>query len=257
MYFSDVSIKQLNDGHAAIDKKYDDLVAPYLKIRLNNSLASEHAHHGFARRIGILKRCIDNVYEIYPPTREDKPSRDDCLDLTINLQSFIFNVFGSLDNLAWIWATEKQLCDRKGKALSGGKIGFFDHKNNTEIRESFSDEFQNLLRDLEKWHENLKNFRHALAHRIPLYVPPYIVTNTENIREKEIYNEKVDAILRRDWKRVADLEAEEEELGRFIPMMTHSFSEESKSVVFHPQVLADWATIELISEKFIEELLTR
>jgi len=36
------------------------------------------------------------------PTRErfDKPSRNECLDLAINLQSFIFNVFGCIDNLA-------------------------------------------------------------------------------------------------------------------------------------------------------------
>ena len=35
-----------------------------------------------------------NRFCLYHPSRSDIPSRDTCIDLTIKLQSFVFNVFG-------------------------------------------------------------------------------------------------------------------------------------------------------------------
>ncbi len=53
---------------------------------------------------------------------------------------------------------------------------------------------------------------------------------------------------------VESLRGEQDSLGRFIPWMTHSFSESSKHVVFHAQILADWGTALEISDKLLQEL---
>jgi hypothetical protein len=94
---------ELQYGYYAVNPAYERLPEEYLSLRLTNEAAYEHARHGFFRRLGTLKRCIENVYSTYLPERFDKPSRNKCLDLAINLQSFIFNVFGCIDNLAWVW----------------------------------------------------------------------------------------------------------------------------------------------------------
>jgi hypothetical protein len=41
----------------------------------------------------------------------------------INIQAFVFNVFGSIDNLAWIWVQEKSLAKEDGSAIPSAWVG--------------------------------------------------------------------------------------------------------------------------------------
>ena len=181
MFFSTDIINQLTEDYSKVEGKYTKLSLQFLYLKLENHDACEYAYQGFSRRIGTLKRCIDNVYTICPPSQSEKLSKEELLDLGINLQSFVFNVFGCMENLAWIWTKEKQLKNKKGKPLSGLKVGLMSPKKNKIIRNSFSQDFQDYLSSLrkedkgddDKWYDILEDFRHALAHRIPLYVPPY------------------------------------------------------------------------------------
>ena len=50
-------------------------------------------------------------------------------------------------------------------------------KKNIGVRGSLSVTLQEYLKELDPWFEHLENFRHALAHRIPLSIPPYTVAN--------------------------------------------------------------------------------
>ena len=43
-------------------------------------------------------------------------------------------------------------------------------------------------------------------------------------------------------------------LGMFRPWMTHSFSEQARHLIFHGQLLSDYATIEEMGGKMLEEL---
>src|SRR5690348_3990414 len=99
-FYAQHQLAELQEGYFSVNPAYVRLTGKYLSLRLINEAAYEYVGHGFVRRLGTLKRRIENVYSIYRPERSDKPSRDECVDLTINLQSFIFNVFGCIDNLA-------------------------------------------------------------------------------------------------------------------------------------------------------------
>ncbi len=66
---------ELQYGYYAVNPAYERLLEEYLSLRLTNEAAYEHARHGFVRRLGTLKRCIENVYSTYLPERFDKPSR--------------------------------------------------------------------------------------------------------------------------------------------------------------------------------------
>lgn len=148
-YFTTDQLNQLQEGYTGVNAGYEHLLSEYLSLTLTNDAAYEYIRHGFVRRLGTLKRCIENVFSIYPPERSDKPSRDECVDLAINLQSFIFNVFGSIDNLAWIWVKEKQIRDKKGRPLRGQQVGLT--AGCAAVRDTFSSEFQQYLTNRQDW----------------------------------------------------------------------------------------------------------
>jgi hypothetical protein len=247
MYFTPEQLKTLEDGYSTVSGKYHKLLSDYLSFSNAHPRSSEYILHGFIRRLGTLQRCIENVYSLYPPDRSDIPSRDTCLDLTINLQSFVFNVFGCLDNLAWIWVTEKQLTTAKGKPLTGNLVGF-SRKN---IYESFSPAYQRYLDGLNVWFKGMEDYRHALAHRIPLYIPPFAVHPTKHELYNDFENQKNEALRLKNFPRYDELDSEQEKLGHFNPAMMHSYVEGARPVVFHFQVLADWHTVAEIAEMFL------
>jgi hypothetical protein len=58
-----------------------------------------------------LRRCIDNVFRIIPPGAVKVPSKARLYDAQINIQAFVANVYGIVDNLTWIWVYEQTLSD--------------------------------------------------------------------------------------------------------------------------------------------------
>src|SRR5277367_152246 len=106
MYYSDNALKQLADGYAALGGKVNALLEKYFRLELQRPRAREFARQGFPGRLKVMVRCITNVFDEIPPERTELPSRDELTDATINIQSFVFNVFGAVDNLAWVWMAE-------------------------------------------------------------------------------------------------------------------------------------------------------
>jgi hypothetical protein len=50
------------------------------------------------------------------------------------------------------------------------------------------------------------------------------------------------------------LRVEQKKLGQFRPWMTHSLFEQSPSVVFHPQLLPDYVTVDEFGRTMLEQL---
>lgn len=254
-FYKSHQVAELRVGYYAVNPAYERLMFEYLSLRLTNEAAQEYARHGFVRRLGTLKRSIENVYSIYPPERSDKPARDECLDIAVNLQSFLFNVFGCIDNLARVWVNEKQVKDNQGRPLRDQQIGL--RSRYTAVRETFSAEFQKYLVSRDDWLGYLENYRHASAHRIPLYIAPYTLNPAKLEEHNDLERRKTEAQTNGDHRLWFILNTEQEDLGRFTPYMMHSFSEGAVPVAFHPQVLADWNTVVEIAGEFLQELRSR
>jgi hypothetical protein len=252
MYFADEPIKEMSAGYAAMRGKLNNLVEAYILREFTNPRAREHASQGFPRRLKVMVRCIDNVFGEIPPDRSDLPSRDELSDATINIRSFVFNVFGSIDNLAWIWVCEKGQKRRDGTPVLDTQIGL--GPGNTSVRSTLSQEFQDYLKGLDKWFEHLSKLRHALAHRIPLYIPPYVIAKEDEPAYRELEVKMNEAIKQHKFEEYDRLSAEQMKLGRFRPWVQHSFEEGAKPVVFHPQMLADFNTVDELGHKMLEEL---
>jgi hypothetical protein len=71
---------------------------------------------------------------------------------------------------------------------------------------------------------------------------------------RDLENRKTDALARGRPEDYDRLSAEQDALGVFRPIMTHSFEERARHVVFHAQLLADFNTIEELGWKMLEEL---
>jgi hypothetical protein len=248
--FTPDQIRQLQHDLLTVDQTYYRMTIVCWSFITENAKSREYILHGFLRRLGLLQRCIQNVYSIYPPERSDIPSRDECVDLAINLQSFVFNVFGCIDNLAWVWATERRLTAEAGGMLGPMDISF----QKKRLRKTLPPEFRRYLDDIKNWFCYMEDFRHALAHRIPLYVPPYTAVLSNFDKHNILERDKDAAIQRRDFNEYERLDDEQIRLGRFTPAMTHSQSAGSSFMYFHPQVLADWNTVAEIADKFLAQL---
>lgn len=252
MKYSKEQIEQLNESFNEIEIIYNERFQnKYPTINFVKKRANEFFRHGYWRRLQTLKHCIDSIFRIYPPEREEILSDEERLDLEVYIQAFVFNTFGCIDNLAWIINCEKTL------ELPFTQVSLF----NPKVQKFFSPEFNKYLNEVDEiridcfrnWYDTYcKNFRHALAHRIPLYVPPCGVIDDKRYSEIEI--ERWNALLSKDFDKVDELDEEGQSLEHILPLFVHSFEEESPKVPIHPQIIVDFKTIIELSDKFFDEL---
>lgn len=203
----------IHERHLRLSKRMLDLIDI-----LENVKAMEYMSQGGVRRLNIICRCIENIFLIFPVDREDLLTKDELKDISINLHAFFVNIFGLLDNLAWVVVYEKKQAD----SIKKKEVGLYKAKT----QELFTDTFNAYLNlNMKKWYrEHLQNFRDSLSHRVPLYVPPMCI----------------------DPKDFPDT------TGRVCGFFVHSLSECGSHVALHAQVVTDFNTIEEIIEKFCE-----
>lgn len=206
-------------------------VLAFASFDFKNDRAREFATHGFSRRIRTLTHCIENVFNRLPPDDDAIPTTEACIDAAAYVQAFLFNIFGALDNLAWTWVQEKDIKNQDGGQLKETRVGL--GKKFRDIRRTFSPLFRGYLDGHQDWFKHLADFRHALAHRIPLYIPRYAIVNHKEYAYLQAQKEAVVG----DPQEFDRLTQEQMKHVQFQPVMVHSFSEKSSRIVFHPQIL--------------------
>lgn len=250
--FAPETIQKMEEKLHEVQASYENHAIGYIRHRFVQDRARELAHHGFLRRLDTLRSCIETVFELLPPDGEDIPEKEVLKNATTALQAFVINVFGCLDNLAWVLVLELEIKRADGADIPATQIGL--RANNLHVRAGLSREFQDNLNEKEEWLRNLESYRHSLAHRVPLYVPPYVVLN-ENVSEYErLENAMNDALRAGQLDLYERLRGDQKALCFFKPVMGHSFYEQSPKVYFHPQMLADYLTIDELANFTIEEL---
>ncbi|MGY4500766.1 hypothetical protein ACVWYH_004697 [Bradyrhizobium sp. GM24.11] len=242
-------IKEIEEKRGTLVLKYNKMLLKLPFTRLQQEKAAEYFLHGFVRRLGTLVRCVDNVFALIPMDTEHVPEKNVLHDAQINIQSFFANVYGCVDNLAWIWVYEKGL-DRKIRRNSVGL-----RAKHTEVRSTLSVGFQDYLVKLDPWLEYIIEYRDALAHRIPLYVPPGGVPT----KHVDAYNSLERGIqealyVRGDPYEYERLSAEQNKLLVFQPLISHSMTETTARFAFHVQMVVDFLTVDEMGNKMLDEL---
>ncbi len=206
-----------------------------------NARAQEYMLHGVTRRLKLLRRCLFNVFRLFPPASKAPISSDALDELQINLHAFVINLYGLFENLAWSFVLrhdlELKIGDRK-------KVGLFLTSTQKYLPQKLKDYLTSPV--IVAWHAKyLKNYRDALAHRIPLYIPPAAFTPEEGERYTELELEKVGCIRGHDWDRLEHIYKEQSSLGSACPAFLHSFSDDAQlsPIYLHPQMLCDAKTV--------------
>lgn len=247
-FFTQEKIEELDCEYEQITSRYLNLLTKMSMLPLKEEKAREYLFHGAMRRLKILQRCIENIFSIFPPEREILLENEELNDIAINLHAFLVNIFGLLDNLAWVFIYEKNLATK----IHRNDVGLFLKKT----KEYFPMEFREYLNSEQskKWQdEYLKNYRDALAHRIPLYVPPKTLNAEQRDQITQIENRIKDYYKTHDLDAINKLRDEQESIGSICPCFVHSLTE-SRDAILHAQIIIDFKTVEEVIEKFCEML---
>ena len=249
MGYSEAALRELEEQLLGLQGNCNELISSYLEREFQNNKAAEFVRHGLCRRLSLMARCIQKVFEVLPPASQAVPGTDEIHDVTVHLHAFVFNAYGCLDNLAHIWVLEKNVKGENGLPIRREWIGF--GPGNMVVRASLPDSITDYLSTIENWYQNLENFRHALAHRIPLYVPPGYLTAEQAEEYNEIQMRINEAVGRGEYGAVDQLEDEQATLLSFHPIATHSFDENPKILFFHAQMLSDFHTIRQFATRLL------
>jgi hypothetical protein len=94
------------------------------------------------------------------------------------------------------------------------------------------------------WHVRYaKNYRDALAHRIPPYVPPAVYLPVHQQEFEQLQQQRNRALMEDNTELALNLQAKLHEIGIIHPAFMHSFSGPMREIVLYPQIIADKRTV--------------
>jgi hypothetical protein len=109
LVYSFDQLRALAASYLSLQERLDAIAAAYASFPYKKLPGKQYATHGFLRRFNTMHHCIERVFEMLPPEPDERPADAVLLDTAVYIRSFVMNVFGALDNLAWIWVSEKSL----------------------------------------------------------------------------------------------------------------------------------------------------
>ena len=245
MSYTREQVAQLEREREVVSGELEDLCSALIMEfapSLTVGRAREYVLHGICRRLRIIRRCIDNTFAIFPVDRKEFLRGEERSDLEINLHAFIINIYGLQDNIAWVYVIEKHLED----VVEGGRlgVGLFNKNTQCHLPKEVCEYLDSGI--IKSWHQwYAKNYRDALAHRIPLYVPPSTMTPTDAQKYRELENQISEQMKKGDFERTEALMEEQEAIGSICAAFLHSSSDSDSSspILFHPQVIVDGKTV--------------
>ncbi len=214
-------------------------VAYALLPSLKSEKAREYVLHGVCRRLMIVRKCIENIFTIYPLSRASLLNNEERTNLEINLHAFLINVHGIPDNLAWAYVLEHD--SEINPKLKEGQVGLFKKETKKHLPIEVLECVNAAV--LLTWRKQYaKVYRDALAHRIPPYIPPSVLTPMHQVQYKELEAHMMQAIREGDIDRATKLLNEQHAIGSICGAFKHSHSE-SEGMLLHPQIIVDAKTV--------------
>jgi hypothetical protein len=198
-------------------------------------LVREHLIYGVGRRCRTLKRAINNIFELLPPTASVPVPPDQVSDAEINLHAFVLNLAGLFDNWAWAFVLRHSL-DVGGPQA----VGLFNHGTAKHLPQAIREYLSS--KTVTDWYSTyVQVYRDALVHRLPLYIPPAVYTPEEGQAMSVLETGIHECLKRLDTRGYDQIVEEKGSIGRPCFAFFHSFADKSapKPVQLHPQLICD------------------
>lgn len=217
----------------------------HLAQHLTVERARTFANQALGRRLPVVRRCVENIYRIFPPDRQQFLSQDECSDVAIQLHAFAINVCALFDNIAWVCVLEI------GATVPPLKIGLYKAECQPYLPATLI-EYLNEPTALAWYRTYGKLYRDSTAHRIAPYLPQRAYTTEEGESWRELDARSMLAL--REAATTADhgkrmlmldeherLREQKESIGSNSLIVALSLTGEDASplVYLHPQLLCD------------------
>lgn len=190
-FYSEQDLAKLNKGCRGVMPSWA-VVADYLVVKLKaEETAREYITHGVLRRLIMMRRCIERIYELCPPDTRKLDDPEVVLDITMYLQSFYIHLYGVFENLARVSIEMSGIdfLDQHKRTAS-----FLSTKGNKKVKDTLPEELKQyfLTEGMSQWCKHLNSFRHSLAHRISLYIPENVLRPEDEDSYQKLEAEKVE-----------------------------------------------------------------
>lgn len=197
----------------------------------------QYLRYGAGRRLLMMWHAYQNVVGCSTPPRRVKPlSADESGELTRDLNVIYLNIRGTLDNLAL--ALLHEYAQEKLKKIHPANIGLFKSCITADAR---FDRLSPVLNAHCSWNLDLAERRDPSAHRIPLAIPPQVLTPEEGSRYEQLVNEYLQAARDLDFAGADEKLKQTERIGRFSPYFIHDI--EKGPIPIYPTLPEDVAHI--------------
>lgn len=227
----------------------------HLKVTsLKNPQAARHLKEGFIRRHIMMESSRIFIREKTRPLQRKPLDPYLATELNIHVNAYYLNLCGSLDNLAWCLMYELGL-----------NPTVTEEDRSRSYCNLFGDRFLNdlggikgkiaaTIRERIDWNREVREFRDPAAHRIPLYMPPGVLRETQleefrRIEEQASKSEKERSGLPR-----SHFLEKARELAKYSPIMVSSTSSGLQIHSIPDQLAKDQAIFLQIADTVISAL---
>lgn len=183
--------------------------------------ARRHFNEGFVRRHYMLQSSRLFLCQHCSKSRKEPLSPYEATDCAIHLNAYYLNLRGAFDNLAWALQYEWQLLVGVTEDEVSGrrKCNLFGTQFLATLQLQYS-ELASLLDQHVNWSKELAQLRDPAAHRIPIYVPPSVITSQEQVDKFRYIEAQADiALSERSDRPISEIFREAQAVADFMPVM--------------------------------------
>lgn len=144
-------------------------------------------------------------------------------DLNVHVNGYYLNLCGALDNLAWVVTYELALQSDIDENTRWSRM--FANLFGRDFRKSLRKEKGDIVQILDEnidWNDELRKFRDPAAHRIPIYMSPSVMDESDMEKFREIERGAELSEEERGGRTRASYLIEARSLGRYEPIMVTS-----------------------------------
>ncbi len=201
--------------------------------------AQRHLREGYMRRFFLMQTSLAGIEHLIEIQADNPLDHEHSTNLDIYLNSYYFNLSGSLDNLAWMLAWELELMENLNEADMNSRrfCNLFRNEFLTTLAERNPEIAAFLVgADYRTWYREVKDLRDPIAHRIPLTFAQSTLEPSEAKEYHDAYEQRNAAIeaasrafqsgdieaANRCMDQALEHMARAETLGKFIPIIVTS-----------------------------------
>jgi hypothetical protein len=246
-------VRELVSGNAVVSSQINDLILRNVMVGVATAdqKTREYLHRGVGRRLNVIQRSLDKIFGFLPPSRRKPLPKAKLAEVRIHLHAFVINLSGIFDCWAWAFVLRHDLLQIVGGPKN---VGMFLGRTQRLLPPALYTYV--TTEPIKSWHKTyVKSFRDALAHRIPLYIPPAAYTAEDTARFHELEAQKAEFLETRNAEEANLVMDEQDQLGTAAMCFLQELTSDpnSKPVLLHPQVNADAATVVEFGNKFYDQ----